>query len=116
MDETPEELEQIRREADQIDVYRYRKRFRALAAVGLGSLAAGVVWVVLIMVDSRKNPCEKVRNYYCRKDPAGMQCKSYEGILDESLHDDNPRMRANIRAQCQSKIDRVKEDEGIDIK
>ena len=27
MDETPEELEQIRREADQIDVYRYKKRF-----------------------------------------------------------------------------------------
>ncbi|HVT09386.1 MAG TPA: hypothetical protein VHO67_18125 [Polyangia bacterium] len=116
MDETPEEMEQIRREADQIDVYRYKKRFRAMAAVGLGSLAAGVVWVVLIMVDSRKNPCEKVRNYFCHKDPAGMQCKSYEGILDESVHDDTPAMRSNIRAQCQSKIDRLKEDDGIDVK
>ncbi len=116
MDETPEELEQIRREAEQIDVYRYKKRFRALAAVGLGSLAAGVVWVALIMVDSRKNPCEKVRNYFCRKDPAGMQCKTYDGILDESMHDDTPAMRANIKAQCQSKIDRMKEDDGIEIK
>ncbi|HVY37172.1 MAG TPA: hypothetical protein VHM31_04535 [Polyangia bacterium] len=116
MDETPEQMEQIRREADQIDVYRYKKRFRAMAAVGLGSLAAGVVWVVLIMVDSRKNPCEKVRNYFCHKDPAGMQCKSYEGILDESVHDDTPAMRSNIRAQCQSKIDRLKEDDGIEVK
>lgn len=116
MDETPEELEQIRREADQIDVYRYKKRFRALAAIGLGSLAAGVVWVVLIMIDSRKNPCEKVRNYLCHKDPAGMQCKTYDGILDESLHDETPAMRANIKAQCQSKIDRMKEEENIEIK
>ena len=116
MDETPEELEQIRREADQIDVYRYRKRFRALAAIGLGTLAAGVVWVVLIMIDSRKNPCEKVRNYFCHKDPAGMQCKTYDEILDESLHDETKAMRANIRAQCDSKIERMKEDEGIEIK
>ena len=116
MDETPEEMEQIRREAEQIDVYRYKKRFRAMAAVGLGSLGAGVVWVVLIMVDSRKNPCEKVRNYFCHQAPAGLQCKSYEGILDESIHDDIPAMRANIRAQCQSKIDRMKEDEGVEIK
>lgn len=116
MDETPEELEQIRREAEQIDVYRYRKRFRAMAAVGVGTLAAGAVWVVLIMNDSRKNPCEKVRNYFCHKDPAGLQCKSYEGILDESQHDDTPAMRANIRSQCQSKIDRMKEDEGVEIR
>ena len=116
MDETPEELEQIRREADQIDVHQYRKRFRALAAVGLGSLAAGAVWLVLIMLDSRRNPCERVRNYLCGKDPAGMACKTYEGILDESLHDDTPAMRANIKAQCQSKIERLKEDEGITVK
>jgi hypothetical protein len=116
MDETPEELEQIRREAEQIDVHQYKKRFRALAAVGLGSLAAGVVWLVLIMIDSRRNPCERVRNYLCAKDPAGMQCKTYEGILDESLHDETPAMRGNIKAQCQSKIDRLKEEEGITIK
>ena len=116
MDETPEELEQIRREAEQIDVYRYKKRFRALAAIGLGSLAAGLVWLVLIMIDSRKNPCEKVRNYFCHKDAAGMQCKTYDEILDESLHDKSKAMRANIKAQCDEKIDRMKDEDGIDIK
>jgi len=116
MDETPEELEQIRREADQIDIHQYKKRFRAMAAVGLGSLAAGAVWLVLVMVDSRRNPCERVRNHFCKKDPAGMQCKTYAGILDESLHDDSTAMRANIKSQCQSKIDRLKEEDGIDVK
>ncbi|HVZ87378.1 MAG TPA: hypothetical protein VHG72_10445 [Polyangia bacterium] len=116
MDETPEELEQIRREAAQIDVNQYRKRFRALAAVGLGSLAAGAIWLVLIMVDSRRNPCERVRNHFCKQDPAGIQCKTYAGILDDSLHDDNAGMRANIKAQCQTKIDRLKEEDGIEVK
>jgi hypothetical protein len=116
MDETPEEMEQIRREADQIDVHQYKKRFRAMAAVGLGSLAAGAVWLVLIMMDSRRNPCERVRNHFCKKDPAGLQCQTYAGILDESLHDDSPAMRANIKSQCQSKIDRLKEEDGVDVK
>ena len=116
MDETPEELEQIRREADQIDVHQYKKRFRAMAAVGLGSLAAGAVWLGLIMFDSRRNPCERVRNHFCKQEPAGLQCKSYAEILDESLHDESAGMRANIKAQCQSKIDRLKEDDGIDVK
>ena len=116
MDETPEELEQIRREADQIDVNHYRKRFRGLAAVGLGSLAAGAVWLVLIMLDSRRNPCERVRNHFCKQDAASVQCQSYTSILDESLHDDNAGMRANIKSQCQSKIDRLKEEDGITVK
>lgn len=116
MDETPEEMEQIRREAALIDVHQYKKRFRAMAAIGLGSLAAGIVWLVLIMLDSRRNPCERVRAHFCKKDPAGLQCKSYAEILDESLHDESAGMRANIKAQCQSKIDRLKEDDGIDVK
>ena len=33
MDETPEELEQIRREAEAIDVHQYRKRFRTIKAI-----------------------------------------------------------------------------------
>jgi hypothetical protein len=116
MDETPEEMEQIRRDADKIDVNHYRKRFRALGAIGLGSLAAGTVWLVLIMLDSRRNPCERVRSHFCKKDPSGLQCQSYTGILDESLHDDSAGMRANIKAQCQSKIDRLKEEDGVDVK
>ncbi|HVV52302.1 MAG TPA: hypothetical protein VHO06_21715 [Polyangia bacterium] len=116
MDETPEELEQIRREAEQIDVNHYKKRFRALRAIALGALAAGAVELAFVMVDSRRNPCERVRNHFCKQDPAGLQCKTYAEILDESLHDSNPRMRANIKAQCQSKIDRMKDEDGIEVK
>jgi hypothetical protein len=116
MDETPEELEQIRREAEQIDVHHYRKRFRFLAAIALGGLMAGIVALVLWMVDSKRNPCERVRDHFCKQDPAGLQCKSYAAILDESQTDDNPKMRANIKAQCLSKIERLKEEDGITVK
>ena len=116
MDETPEELEQIRRDAERIDVHQYRKRFRLLAAIGLGALMAGAVWLALIMNDSRKNPCQRVRDHFCNQDLAGLQCKSYASILDESVHDDNPAMRANVKAQCQIKIDRLKEEDGIEVK
>jgi hypothetical protein len=116
MDETPEELEQIRREAEQIDVYRYRKRFRAMGAIALGALMAGLVALVLKMVDDRRNPCERVRNYFCGQDPQAMACKNYENVLDMSLHDDSAEMRSNIKAQCLSKIERLKEDEHIDVK
>ena len=112
MDETPEELEQIRREADAIDVYRYRKRFRFLAAIGLGALMAGLVWLVLVMVDSKRDPCERVRAHFCAQDPQGLQCKSYTNILDGESNE----MRANIKAQCQSKIERLKEEDKIDVK
>ena len=44
MDETPEELEQIRREAEQIDVHQYKKRFRFLKAV---TLPEGTPYAVL---------------------------------------------------------------------
>jgi hypothetical protein len=116
MDETPEELEQIRREAEQIDVYRYRKRFRALGAVALGAALAGLVALVMKMVDDRRNPCERVRNHVCAQDPKGSACKNYESVLDLSLHDDSAQMRGNIKAQCLSKIERLKEDDGVEVK
>ena len=116
MDETPEELEQIRREAEQIDVHQYRKRFRFLAAIALGAVMAGLVGLVMWMVDSKRNPCERVRDHFCKQDPASVACKSYAGILDESLHDESREMRANIKAQCLSKIERLKEEDGITVK
>jgi hypothetical protein len=116
MDETPEELEQIRREAEAIDVHRYRKRFRAMGAIALGAALAGLVWLVLFMVDAKRNPCERVRDHYCKQDPASLACKSYTGIFDESLHDESAEMRANIKAQCLTKIERLKEDDGITVK
>ena len=112
MDETPEEMEQIRREADAIDVYRYRRRFRFLAAIGLGAVMAGLVWLVLVMIDSKRDPCERVRAHFCAQDPQGLPCKSYTNILDGESNE----MRANIRAQCQSKIERLKEEDKIDVK
>jgi hypothetical protein len=116
MDETPEELEEIRREAEQIDVYRYRKRRRAWGAVALGAAMAGLVWLVMAMVDGTRNPCERVKDHFCKQDPNGVQCKSYMGILDESLTDESKAMRANIKAQCQSKIERLKEEDGVEVK
>jgi hypothetical protein len=116
MDETPEELEQIRREADGIDVYQYRRRFRVLKAIALGAFLAGIVGVVDWMVVSRKNPCERVRDHFCAQDAQGLQCKSYQGIWDASVHDDNSEMRSNIRAQCLSKIERLKADDGVTVK
>ena len=74
------------------------------------------VWLVLIMTDARRNPCERVRDHFCKQDPNGLPCKSYKDIVDESLHDSNPEMRANIKGQCLSKIERLKEEDGIDVK
>jgi hypothetical protein len=116
MDETPEELEQIRREAEQIDVHHYRKRFRFMGAIALGAALAGLVALIMWMLDSRRNPCERVRDHFCRQDLASVACKSYSSILDESLHDESAEMRANIKAQCLSKIERLKEDDGITVK
>ena len=116
MDETPEELEQIRREADEIDVHHYRRRFRFLGAIALGAALAGLVALIMWMLDAKRNPCERVRDHFCKQDPASITCKSYNDILDESLHDESSQMRANIKAQCQSKIERLKEDDNITVK
>jgi hypothetical protein len=109
MDETPEELEQIRREAAEIDVHQYRKRFRTIKAILVGAGLAGLTWLVLTMVDSRRNPCQRVRDHFCKATPASPQCESYQVVLRES-EDEGPSMRANIRAQCQTKIDSLRED------
>ena len=111
-----EELAKVRRDADGVDIYKYRRRFRFLKAVGLGALLAGLVSLIMAMVDGKTNPCERVRDYVCKKDPAGFQCKSYAGIVDDSIHEPAAEMRSQIRAQCLSKIERLKEDEGITIK
>jgi len=114
--ESPDaEMDRIRREADQIDVHQYRKSFRAMKAIALGAALAGLVWLVLIMLDSRRNPCDRVRDHYCKADPASPQCQTYETVLRESV-DNGPSMRANVRAQCQSKIERLKEEDGVNVR
>jgi hypothetical protein len=117
MHETPEELDKIHADADAIDVHQYQRRFRALKAVGLGAAGAGLVWLVLILLDSRRNPCERVRDHFCRAEGrAGVTCRSYESILKESVDDDNQQMRQNIRAQCQTKIERLKDEDGVVVR
>ncbi|MBC8134030.1 MAG: hypothetical protein H7X95_13685 [Deltaproteobacteria bacterium] len=116
MDETPEEMEQIRKDAAAIDVHRYQKRFRAMKAIGIGGAAAGLVWLILIMVDSRRNPCERVRDHFCRQDAtSSAACKMYTAIERESVDDASSKMRQTIRSQCQTKIERLKEEDGITV-
>jgi hypothetical protein len=115
MDETPEELEQIRREANEIDVHQYRKRFRTVKAILLGAGLAGLTWLVLSMVDSRRNPCQRVRDHLCKAAPASPECRSYDVVLRES-QDEGPAMRANIRAQCQTKIETLRQEQGIQVR
>jgi hypothetical protein len=115
LEDMDEELARARKEAGEVDVYKYRRRFRLLKAILLGAALAGLTSLILAMVDAQKNPCERVRNYLCKQDPAGLQCKSYEGILDDSVNDKSAEMRSNIRAQCQTKLERLKE-EGVEVK
>ena len=117
MDETPEELEQIRREADQIDVHQYRKRFRA---AGRGRRSAprwpGLVWLVMSWSTAGATRASACATTSASRIPPACRARPTPGILDESLHDESPQMRANIKAQCQSKIDRLKEEDGITVK
>jgi hypothetical protein len=118
MDEAPEDLDEqqrIRREANEIDVNQYRNRFRTIKAIMVGAALAGLTWLVMIMLDSRRNPCERVRDHFCKMDANGVQCRSYEVVLHES-QDEGPTMRANIRAQCQTKIDSLRDDDGVRVR
>ncbi len=114
MDETPEELEQIRAEAAAIDVHKYRKRRRAMV-VGLVSLAGvGICWLAITMADAGRNPCQRVRDYFCgAKATDAAKCRSYHGILKESVEDPSPAMRGMIREQCLTKINRMKEEDNV---
>ncbi len=113
MDETPEEMDQIRREAAKIDPYRYRKRRRGLAALALGAAGAGVFWLVLEAVDKRRNPCERVRDHFCKQDAASTACQSYGAITRESVEEASSQMRSDLRAQCVRKIERLKAEDGV---
>lgn len=115
MDETPEELEQIRLEAEGMNVTRYRTKRRAIYAVLLGAVMATTVWVVFEAVDQRRNPCERVHDYYCKRDPASLNCTVYKGILKESQGDVSVQMRRNIKHQCDRKIEHLKTDDQIDV-
>ena len=116
MDETPEELEQIRREAERIDPYQYRRRRRRMTAVAVGALGAGLVWGVLTLIDSRRNPCERLRTHFCAEGAATPDCATWSGVFAESTQDPSSRMRSLIRAQCQTKIRRLQEEGGVHVR
>jgi hypothetical protein len=115
MDETPEELEQIRREADSIDPYRYRNRRRIFGAIVMGAVLAGVVFVIFEAIDVARNPCERVRDHYCKQDAKSLNCTTYTGVFEESVEDTSPMARSSIRHQCETHIKRLKLDENIEV-
>ena len=41
------------------EVHRHLRRKKALAAIAVGALAAGVVWVVIEAAQSARNPCRR---------------------------------------------------------
>jgi hypothetical protein len=116
MDETPEELAQIREEAAQIDPYRYRRRMRRIVAVVVFLAGAGVCWLAVTMAMAGRNPCERVREHYCRHAPDQARCASFESLFRESVQDPSPGMRSMIRDQCLTKIVRLKEEDGITVR
>jgi hypothetical protein len=118
LEDMDEELARARRQkdGDDVDIYKHRRRYRMFKAILLGASLAGLTWLVLAMIDGGANPCEKVRTYLCKQDAAGLPCKSYETIVDESKNDSSPEMRSNVRSQCEQKIQRLKEEEGVDLK
>ena len=113
-----EELAKARRDADAdgVDIYKHRRRYRLFKAILLGASLAGLTALIMAMLDGKRNPCERVQEYLCKKDPAGLPCKSYAEIVDESVHETPAEMRSHIRSQCQSKIERLKEEEGVEVK
>jgi hypothetical protein len=116
MDETPQELEEIRREAETIDTNKYRRRYRRLMALVAVFFCTAVVWVAIRMAVASRNPCERVRDYFCRKAPLDpVKCNSYQVIFKESVEDGNARMRGVIRDQCLTKINRLREEDGITV-
>jgi hypothetical protein len=116
MDETEEELEAIRREAESIDPHKYRRRYRRLMALAAAIFCTAVVWVVVRMAVASRNPCERVRDHYCRKPPVdAAKCDTYQVIFKESVEDESPKMRGMIRDQCLVKISHLKEEDGITV-
>lgn len=117
MDETPEELEEIRREAAAIDTERYGRRYRRVVTALAVAFCTAVVWVAIRMAVASRNPCERVRDYFCHKTPLdAAKCDSYQVIFKESVEDPSPKMRGVIRDQCLTKINRLREEDGIAVK
>jgi hypothetical protein len=113
MDETPEELAQIKKEAEAIDLHKYRRRYRVLMTLVAIGFCSAVTWVAVTMAVAGRNPCERVRDHFCRKDAKGIDCNNYQLIFKDSVEEESPKMRGNIREQCLTKINRLRDEDGI---
>ena len=100
---------------EEIDPYKYQRRRRFVYAVFLGAGLAGLSFLILEMVDQRRNPCERVRDYLCDQDSRSFDCEAYKGVTEESIEGDNSDMRSAIRAQCETQIQRLLDEEGITV-
>jgi hypothetical protein len=109
------EWQQLQREANAIDPNQYRRRNRILAAIGTGALGAGLVWAVLAMTEAARNPCQRLRNFYCKQDARSMNCGSYDGLFTDSQQDPSAKMRSLVKLQCETKIRRLQEEDGIKV-
>jgi hypothetical protein len=116
MDETPEELAEIRREAEQIDPNKYRRRYRLIMTLLASLFFVGVAWVAISMAREARNPCERVRDHFCMHVIDRAKCSTYDSIFKESVEDESAKMRSMIRDQCLTKITRLKEEDGITVK
>lgn len=116
MDETPEELEEIRKEAESIDPLKYRRRNRLLMTLVASVFFVAVGWLAISMAKQARNPCERVRDYFCEQTKQKEPCRIYDGVFKESVEDDSSKMRSMIRDQCLTKINRMQEEQGITLK
>ena len=81
---------------------------------GLDGLGAGRPAVKMTVAS--RNPCERVRNHFCRVAVDPVRCQNYQEILRESVQDESSAMRSMIRDQCVTKINRMKEEDGITVR
>jgi len=95
MDESPEELEQIRREAETIDPHKYRRRRRITSLAVAVAFCTAVTWVAVRMAVASRNPCERVRDYFCKKHLVDIEkCNSYQSVYKSRSRTKAPKCGA----------------------
>jgi len=107
------DFELLQKEAAQIDTHKYSRRSRAISAILLGAFLAGLTWLVLEMIDQRRNPCARVVDYLCAQDPEASACRLFQSVLRDSNESESAKMRSQIRSECVRKIERLEEEEGV---
>ncbi|MDZ4697744.1 MAG: hypothetical protein SGI86_21590 [Deltaproteobacteria bacterium] len=115
LEDLDKDLSILKDEADNIDPYKYQRRRRIIYAVLTGAGLAGMSFLVLEMVTQQRNPCERLVNYFCAQDKASLNCTAYQPVLDESENDSSAEMRGSIRAQCETKITRLLDEDKVAV-